>query len=408
MKYLVLLCDGMADLPVDSLGGKTPMEAAGTPVFDKWASEGEIGLVKTVPAGMIPASDVANLSVMSYDPSIYYAGRSPLEAVSMGVNLADNEVCFRCNMVTLSEEEPYSKKIIIDHSSDEISTEESTELINSVSEKFGSDILRFYAGKSYRHAMVWKNGSESVKLTPPHDILGKPITNYLPEGDNAREILNMMEESYKFLSVHPVNKARKNRGLRPGNSIWIWGEGHRPQLSDFKEKFGLNGAVIAAVDLIMGIGICAGLEPLEVEGANGTLHTNYAGKAEKALEAFRSGKDFVYLHVEAPDECGHRGEADNKVLSIEYINNKVAAPILEAVQREDIPISILVIPDHPTPIILRTHSSDPVPYLIWSNRNIKKSGNKRFTEATAKASGIFIENGHDMIGRLIKYVGPSV
>ncbi|MGE4569019.1 MAG: cofactor-independent phosphoglycerate mutase [Bacteroidales bacterium] len=403
MKYLILLCDGMADLPIEALGGKTPMEAAVTPTFNRWASEGELGCARTVPAGMTPASDVANLSVMGYDPAIYYAGRSPLEAVSMGVDLADNEVCFRCNLVTLSEkEQPYAEKMMIDHSSDEISTAEAAELMHDLSEKFGNTYLRFHTGRSYRHVMVWQEGSEQVTLTPPHDILGKPITAYLPKGDNHAEILAMMEESYRFLSVHPLNLSRKARGLRPANSMWIWGEGHRPRLSDFQSKFGIEGGVISAVDLILGIGICAGLEPMEVEGANGTLHTNYRGKAEKALEAFRNGKDFVYLHVEAPDECGHRGELENKIRSIEYIDQKVAAPIMEAVAREGFDLSVLVLPDHPTPLALRTHTTDPIPYLIWRSHAPVPSGTRRFSEATGIASGRLFEKGHELLDYFIQ------
>lgn len=392
----------MADLPVEELGGKTPMEAACTPTFDRWASEGELGCAQTVPQGMTPASDVANLSVMGYNPAIYYAGRSPLEAVSMGVDLADDEVCFRCNLVTLSEEEsPYARKVMIDHSADEIPTAEAAELMKDLSAKFAKEWLRFHTGRSYRHVMVWKEGSEKVTLTPPHDILGKPIVNYLPKGDHHAEILAMMEESYAFLSAHPVNLARKARGLRPANSMWIWGEGHRPRLSDFQSKFGLSGAVISAVDLILGIGICAGLEPMEVEGANGTLHTNYRGKAEKALEAFRSGKEFVYLHVEAPDECGHRGECENKILSIEYIDQKVAAPIMEAVEREGFNLSVLVMPDHPTPLSLRTHTSDPVPYLIWRSNRLQSNGKLRYSEASGAATGRFFGSGHELISHFI-------
>ena len=400
----------MADEPVEELGGKTPLEVAHKPVIDYMAAHGELGLVKTVPDNIPPGSDAANLSVMGYDPRIYSTGRSPLEAVSMGVQLEDTDVTFRCNLVTLSDDEPFASKIMIDHSSDEIATQDAAELIKTVSRHLGTDGFRFYPGRSYRHLLVWRNGCTGNIMTPPHDILGRSVTSYLPKGKNSEVFLQMMKQSVALLRDHPVNIRRKEAGFRSANSIWLWGEGKRPILQSFEEKYGLKGSMIAAVDLIFGIGICAGLEPVEVEGATGNIHTNFDGKAQAAIDQLlKSGKDFVYLHVEAPDECGHRYEIDNKVKSIEIIDRKIVAPIKEALDASGEEYSIMVLPDHPTPLRLRTHTSDPVPYMIYRNcrdaarslSNVEMRHVSTYSEKTAASTGIYIEEGHRLMDRLI-------
>jgi len=400
----------MADEPVEELGGKTPLEVAHKPVIDYMAAHGELGLVKTVPDNIPPGSDAANLSVMGYDPRIYSTGRSPLEAVSMGVQLEDTDVTFRCNLVTLSDDEPFASKIMIDHSSDEIATQDAVELIKTVSRHLGTDEFRFYPGRSYRHLLVWRNGCTGNIMTPPHDILGRSVTSYLPKGKNGEVFLQMMKQSVALLRDHPVNIRRKEAGFRSANSIWLWGEGKRPILQSFEEKYGLKGSMIAAVDLIFGIGICAGLEPVEVEGATGNIHTNFDGKAQAAIDQLlKSGKDFVYLHVEAPDECGHRYEIDNKVKSIEIIDRKIVAPIKEALDASGEEYSIMVLPDHPTPLRLRTHTSDPVPYMIYRNcrdaarslSNVEMRHVSTYSEKTAASTGIYIEEGHRLMDRLI-------
>ena len=404
MKYIVVLGDGMADEPVEELGGKTPLEVAYKPVMDSMAAHGETGLVKTVPDGISPGSDAANLSVMGYNTRQYYTGRSPLEAVSMGIQLADNDVAFRCNLVTLSDDEPYASKTMIDYSSDEISSEEAAKLIKTIQQHLGSEQFRFYPGRSYRHLLVWRNGHTGNTMTPPHDILDRTITPYLPKGENSDALLRMMEQSVVLFRDHPVNIRRKEAGLRPATSIWLWGEGKRPALPCFEEKYGLKGSVISAVDLVLGIGICAGLEPVEVEGATGNIHTNFDGKAQAAIDQLLSkGKDFVYLHIEAPDECGHRHEVENKVKSIEIIDRKIVAPIKKSLDASGEDYSIMVLPDHPTPLRLRTHTSDPVPYIIF--RNTRKNGAHAvptYNEKTGASTGIFIEEGFRLMDRLIK------
>jgi 2,3-bisphosphoglycerate-independent phosphoglycerate mutase len=402
MKYIVILGDGMADEPVDELGGKTPLEAAQKPVMDSLAAHGEAGLVKTVPDGIPPGSDAANLSVMGYNVREYYTGRSPLEAVSMGIPLADTDVTFRCNLVTLSGDEPYASKTMIDYSSDEITTEEAAELIETIRQHFDTDAFRFYPGRSYRHLLVWKNSCTGNALTPPHDILERTVAPYLPKGENSASLLRMMEQSVALLYDHPVNIRRKEAGLRPATSIWLWGEGKRPALSSFEEKYGLKGSVISAVDLVLGIGICAGLEPVEVEGATGNMHTNFDGKAQAAIDQLLvKGKDFVYLHVEAPDECGHRHEVDNKVKSIEIIDRQIVAPIKKAMDASGEEYSIMVLPDHPTPLRLRTHTSDPVPYIIYRNTVDQQSGVAGYTEKTGASTGVFIEEGFRLMDKFI-------
>ena len=400
MKYIVVLGDGMADYPVDELGGKTPLECAQKPNIDYLASHGEVGLVKNVPENLAPGSDVANLAAMGYDPQKYYSGRSPLEAVSVGVDMKDTDIIFRCNLVTVTDEEKYENKKIIDHSADEITTEEARELIESVNKAFANDKFTFYPGVSYRHIMVWDKGPYDFTLTPPHDILERKVADYMPKGEGSEYIYDMMVKSYDILNNHPVNIAREKRGLKKANSIWIWGEGKKPLLSDFKEKYGLKGAVISAVDLIKGIGMCAGLDVIEVEGATGNINTNFDGKAEACLKALDDGCDYVYIHMEAPDECGHRHEVENKVKSIELIDEKVVGRIRKVLDEKGTDYRMLVLPDHPTPLCLRTHTRDAVPYIIYdSTKDV--NGVKTYTEETAKESGIVINEGYKLITRFI-------
>lgn len=397
MKYVVILADGMADYPVPELGGLTPLQAAATPTFDRLARQGEVGVVRTIPEGMPPGSDTANLAVMGYDPQVYYYGRSPFEAVSIGLKLADSDVVFRCNLVTLSDDEPYGEKIMLDHSSDEISTQEARELIETVNENLRTKDMTFTPGVSYRHILVWKEVPFDFVLTPPHDIIGKKIKEYLPGGPYQDVFLKMMEKSSAFLRDHPVNKKRVERGLKPGNSIWIWGEGKKPALSSFYEKYRLKGSVISAVDLIKGIGLCAGLESIDVEGATGNYHTNYAGKAQAAITCLLNGQDFVYVHLEGPDECGHRYEIENKVKSIEYIDEKLVKPILEALDSRGEEYRIMILPDHPTPLCLRTHTSEPVPFLIYQNSAKKTDRGQVYDEIKAQESGLRFDEGHRLM-----------
>ncbi|MCX7747260.1 MAG: cofactor-independent phosphoglycerate mutase [Clostridia bacterium] len=400
MKYVVILGDGMADYPVKELESKTPLQFAKKPNIDSLAQQGQVGLVKTVPDGIPPGSDAANLSVMGYNPKIYYTGRSPLEAVSMGVTLSDTDVAFRCNLVTLSDEENYREKVMVDYSSDEISTEEAKDIINEVNKHLKTDIMTFYPGISYRHLMVWQKGPTGLSLVPPHDILEKKIHSYLPSGEHGEKLLAMMMESSKILQNHPVNQARIRKGLRPANSIWLWGEGKKPAIPKFADKYNLKGSVVSAVDLIKGIGICAGLKSIEVEGATGNIHTNFTGKTTAALKELESGQDFVYLHIEAPDECGHRQEIENKVKSIEIIDELVVGPLLQGLEQfED--YRILVLPDHPTPLSLRTHTSDPVPFIMYQKSSRKPSGVNGYDEFQAKDTGIYIHEGYTLMDTFI-------
>lgn len=396
MKYVLVLGDGMADEPIASIGNKTPLEVAKKPVIDDLAAKGIVGLVDTIPPGMSPGSDVANLSVLGYDSSLCYTGRSPLEAISMGIEMKDTDICMRCNLVTLSEDEAYENKRILDHSADEITTEEAKELLLAIQEAFNSETFQFYPGVSYRHAMIWEAGSLDVTLIPPHNILDKVIANYLPQGESREVFTEMMKQSFEILNQHPINVKRAEKGLNKANSIWLWGEGTRPSLTSFEEKYGKKGAVISAVDLLKGIAISAKMKSIDVVGATGGLHTNYAGKVKACLDALESGSDFVYVHIEAPDECGHRGELDNKILSIEYLDQKVVKPILEGLEEKNYAYRIIVLPDHPTPIAYRTHTSDPVPFLIYDSTHPKHSGS-HYSEAQGKASGIFVEKGYTLL-----------
>lgn len=402
MKYIVILGDGMADHPVPQLDNKTPLQCAVKPNIDYLSKNGEVGLVKTIPDGIPPGSDAANLSVMGFNPKQYYTGRSPLEAVSMGIDLSESDLTFRCNLVTLSEQETdYKSKVMIDYSSDEISTAEARELIEAINLNFKTNTISFYPGISYRHCMVWENGPEGFSFTPPHDILEKKITDFLPQGKHGNVILDMMIKSYDILKDHPVNKSRISRGLRPANSIWIWGEGKKPALTKFSEKYNLKGSVISAVDLIKGIGICAGLRSVDVEGATGNINTNFLGKAQAALKELDDGQDFVYVHLEAPDECGHRHEIENKIKSIEIIDEQIVGTLLNGLEKyED--YRILVLPDHPTPLTLRTHTSEPVPFVIFQKGKPKTSGVEGYDEFQAKNTGIFIEEGYTLMDHFLK------
>lgn len=397
MKYLVMLCDGMADEPNEALGNSTPMEKANKPCMDSLAAKAEVGIVKTVAEGLKPGSDVANLSVLGYEPAVYYSGRSPLEAASIGIDLKDTDVTLRCNLVTLSDEEDYEKKTILDYCADDISSEEAKILIEYIQEKLGNDKFRFYPGVSYRHCLVWSNGNPHPGvLTPPHDITGKVITDYIPKGEAVDELYDLMKKSYDLLKDHPVNKARIARGKRPANSIWLWGEGTKPLLDNFSEKFGIKGSMISAVDLLKGIAICAGMNSVDVDGATGYLDTNFDGKCKAAIEEFKNGADLVYVHVEAPDECGHRGEIENKVKAIEMIDEHILAPVVEFLKGYD-DFAVLVCPDHPTPLSIRTHTSTPVPYLIYDSKNEINSGVKVFCEKEARETGNYIEKGFTMM-----------
>jgi len=401
MKYLVMLCDGMADEPYCDLQNKTPMELAKKPCMDKLAKVSEIGMVKTVDDSMSPGSDVANLAVLGYDAKKYYSGRSPLEAASIGIDLKDTDVTFRCNLVTLSDEENYEDKTILDYCADDISTEEARVLIEYVEENMGTEEFTFYSGVSYRHCLVWAKGNPKPgKLTPPHDITGKEIKEYLPT-DAAKEVLlPLMKRSYDLLKDHPVNLDRVARGKRPANSIWLWGEGTKPLLDSFEYLYNLKGSMVSAVDLLKGIAICAKMTSVDVEGATGYIDTNFEGKAQAAIDEFSRGQDLVYVHVEAPDECGHRAECLNKVRAIELIDEKVLTPIVEYLDKAGEDYAVLVCPDHPTPLITRTHSRKPVPYMIYrSNKAVE--GADTFTEETAKISGILITEGYTLMSRFI-------
>lgn len=398
MKYIVVLGDGMADEPIPELGNKTPLDAAATPVMDALAGAGIIGTVQNVPAGMAPGSDVANLSVLGYDPAANYSGRSPLEALSVGVQMDEDDVIFRSNIVTLTESEPYAQKTILDHSSGEISTEDADVLMDAIRAKFNSDTFRFYTGTSYRHILVWKGG-RVCQLEPPHDHLGKVIGPYLPQEVALRR---MMEESFDILNNHPLNLARAAQGKHKANSLWFWGAGTKPRVQNFYEKTGLKGAMISAVDLLKGIAVGAGMEVCQVPGATGSIDTNYESKAQAAIDALlRDGCDYVYIHVEAPDEMGHQGRTQDKVKSIEYLDSRLIARVKQAMEEANEDFRILVLPDHPTPIRIRTHTADPVPYLLYdSTRQLKKR--ERFTEEAARNANNFEPNGYRLLEKLME------
>ena len=402
MKYIVVLGDGMADYKLDELGGKTPLQYAKKPHIDALARKAEVGLCKTVPDGFKPGSDVANLSVMGYDPKDCYTGRSPLEAVSIGIKLAPTDVTLRCNLVTVSDEEPYEEKRMLDYSAGEISTAEAGELIQFLKAHLDAEDMTLYAGVSYRHCLVVHNGKTGHELTPPHDISGKPVKGRLPLGPYGERYLSMMKRSYDLLKDHPINRARIAAGKNPANSVWFWGEGTKPALENFREKFGLQGGVISAVDLVKGIGILAGMQVIDVEGATGNYDTNFAGKANAALGALLGGLDFVYIHMEAPDECGHQGDIAHKVYSIEQIDEKVAAPLVRGLKEAGEPFKMLICPDHPTPIAVRTHVADPIPYLLYSSEEERSNGAESYDEDAAAKTGMFVPAGCMLLQKMLK------
>ena len=397
MKYIVILGDGMADEPIDALGGKTPLACAETPVMDELASKGEMGMVQNVPAGMAPGSDVANLSVLGYNPAVCYSGRSPLEALSVGVAMEPTDIVLRCNIVTLTEEEPYAEKTILDHSSGEISTADADILMDAIRENFNSDEFQYYTGTSYRHITIWKNGV-IPQLEPPHDHLTQVIGPYLPQEPKLR---SMMEKSFAILNTHPLNLERAAKGKNKANSLWFWGAGTKPSLQSFTEKTGLKGAMVSAVDLLKGIAVGAGMKVYQVPGATGSIDTNFEGKAQAAIDALtKDGCDFVYVHVEAPDEMGHQGLLKEKIRSIEYLDRRLIAPVKKAMEDAGEDFRMLMLPDHPTPIRLRTHTGDPVPYVLYDSTRQRKSIQK-YTEAEAEATGNFEPNGYRLIERLL-------
>ncbi|MBM6948244.1 cofactor-independent phosphoglycerate mutase [Mordavella massiliensis] len=400
MKYAVVLGDGMAGWPLEELGGRTTLEAASTPVMDRLARTAQIGLASMVPEEMAPGSDTANLSVLGYDPRIYYTGRSPLEALSIGVDMAADDVSFRCNLVTLSEEEErYEDRHMLDHSSDEISTEDAAILLADLKKDLEREGYTFYAGTSYRHLLVWKKG-QVTELVPPHDILTKRIGAYLPEDAQLRE---MMERSYDILSAHPLNLERKRRGLHPANSAWFWGAGTRPRLASFSEKTGMRGVMISAVDLLKGLAAGAGMDRVLVEGANGGLNTNYEGKADAAAHALlQDGYDFAYIHVEAPDEMGHQGSIENKIRAIEYLDGRVIGRLADALDAAGEAYRLLVLPDHPTPIRARTHTKDPVPYLLYDSRRADPGDVHTYGESAAAGSSHVWPDGYRLLDCLLE------
>lgn len=398
MKYVTVLFDGMADYPDEN--GQTPMSLAHKPTTDALASRAQIGLCATVPEGMKPGSDVANLSAMGYDPHECYTGRSPLEAISIGIALNEDSVTYRANLVTLSDDEPYENKTMADYSAGEISTEEAKELIEYLDAHLDLEGLKLYTGVSYRHCLKRNSGIRGAILTPPHDISDRKITEYLPGGMYAAELRSVMERSYELLADHPVNRKRIERGLHPANSLWLWGEGTKPKLQNFRERTGLHGAVISAVDLIKGIAIGAGMTSIDVEGATGNLHTDFDGKARAAIQALRT-HDYVYVHLEAPDECGHQGDKPGKIRAIELIDQKIVTPVYAALQELGEPFKILILPDHATPYTLKTHTGEPVPYLLYDSTQ-KVAGVEQFTEKSAKATGKFVPSGVALLQELLQ------
>ena len=399
MKYVVVLGDGMADKPIEELGNKTPLEYANTPEMDRLSKMSEVGMVHTIPEGMSPGSDTANLSVIGYDPKIYYTGRSPLEALSIGVDMKDTDIALRCNIVTVSvDDKPYEEKTIIDHSSSEISTEDAAVLLEAVREGLENDIYKFYLGTSYRHLTIWDKG-EVVPLTPPHDVLGQVIGQYLPKDEALRE---MQKKSYDILVNHPINVARMEKGLNPANSVWFWGAGTKPILTSFEEKYGKKGVMISAVDLLKGIGVGAQMTNIIVEGADGTLHTNYEGKADAAVKALAEDDfDFAYVHVEAPDEMGHQGSFERKVQAIQFLDEKIIKRIVDGLEAKGVDFRMIVLPDHPTPVCVRTHTSDPVPYMLYDSTD-KKNNTWNYNEKEATDGGIFVAKGHEMMKHLFE------
>jgi 2,3-bisphosphoglycerate-independent phosphoglycerate mutase len=397
MKYIVLLGDGMADYPLEALEGKTPLEYARTPHMDTIATEGTIGCIDTIPPGFNPGSDVANLSVLGYDPEKYFTGRGPLEAASMGVRLDPNDVAFRCNLVTLG----FNDTMVMDSfNADHITSQEASEIMNDLNNEIGSETIHFYAGVSYRHLMVWKGGSVVIKATPPHDIVDRNIQSYLPHGAGSETIMEIMYRSQEILKDHPINRSRLSRGKKPANSIWLWGQGRAPDMDPMTKKYHLKGGMISAVDLLNGIGVYAGLDSIHVAGATGYTDTDYRGKAEKALE-FLQDNDFIFVHVESIDEMGHEGNVEGKVKAIEDFDHEVVGTILDGIRKMG-DFRILVLSDHPTPIDVKTHVSDPSPFAVYSSRNMENlDRGKPFNETSARDSGILISPGYHLMNHFI-------
>lgn len=403
MKYIVLLCDGMADYPVAELNGKTPLEAAKTPNMDRLARESRAGLIKTVDDSMMPGSDVANLSVLGYDPHKYYTGRSPLEAGSIGIDMLADDIALRCNLVTVSAENSFEDKTLVDYCAGDISTYEARQLIEAVQQELGDHEFRFYAGVSYRHCLIWHNGTVDLGgLTPPHDITGRCVRDYIPKHDNAQKLYALMEKSCGILKNHPINTNRLRKGLRPANCIWLWGEGKRAELDSFEERYGAKASMISAVDLLKGIGKFTGMNVVYVEGATGYTDTNFKGKMQAAADELKNGSDMVYIHIEAPDECGHRGEIKEKVRAIELIDSLVLDPLLDALEIYK-NYKVLILPDHATPLSLRTHTNDPVPYLLFDRLHPVK-GIESFSEKNAALTGDDIAPGHILMGDFLKEI----
>jgi 2,3-bisphosphoglycerate-independent phosphoglycerate mutase len=401
MKYAVILGDGMADWPVDELGGRTPLEAAKHPAMDRLAQAGTFGLVKTVPDGMKPGSDTANLAVFGYDPRIYYSGRSPLEAMSLGIDLEQSDVAYRCNLVTLFGGTTLAETNMADYSAGEITTEEAAELVSYLNEQIHDEGVLLYPGFSYRHCFVIKHAKTGAELTPPHDFSGQSVAEKLPQGTNSELLMRWMERAYALLGDHPINRARVQAGKTPANAIWFWGEGRRPKLSPFVEKTGLHGAVISAVDLIQGIGKCAGMEVIKVEGATGTYETNFSGKAQAAISALSSGIDYVYIHLEAPDECGHHGQLKEKIYSIEQIDEKVLSPVWNYLERSGEDYRILLLPDHPTPLKIRTHSAEAVPFALYT-KGENEAKAVRYCEKDAAGTRVSLDEGFRLIDWMLR------
>ncbi len=410
-KYLIVVPDGSGDDPIESLGGKTPLEVSSIENINALGAKGVVGMVKTIPDGIAPGSDAANLSVMGYDPSIYLTGRSPLEAVSMGIEMSDTDVAFRTNIITLERKDgspaqagdTYEDLLIKDHSSGDISNEEAAELIKAVSQAFSDEKVQFYPGVSYRHCMIVRDGSDDYKFTPPHDVLGRCAGDYMPMETatsesvprflTAEDIGNLQKKSFEVLNDHPVNQNRRSRGLNPANTIWIWGQGKKPALSSFYDKYGITGTAISAVDLIKGIALCAGLDSVDVEGATGTIHTNFKGKAQAAIEEFKKGKDFIYMHLEAPDECSHQGDMEGKIASMDKIDKEVVKPLVEYLKGSGHDYRILVVPDHRTPMAIRTHSSDPVPFVIYDSQDEKPENPANAFNEVSGSKGLYFNSG---------------
>jgi 2,3-bisphosphoglycerate-independent phosphoglycerate mutase len=401
MKYIVIVGDGMADRPLAELGGKTPLQKARTPNMDKLAMEGVIGSVRTIPKGLHPGSDIANLSILGYDPKVFYTGRAPLEAASMGVDLGEDDVAYRCNLVTLKYDKEKTNAIMEDYSGGHISTDEAAELIKEIDKELGGEDISFYPGVSYRHLMVWRGGEVAIECSPPHDIIGRNIADYLPTGKGEELLKRLMMDSVGILNCHPVNKERVSKGKRPANSIWLWGQGKKPRIPKFRDKYSVDGAMVSAVDLTKGLGIYAGFDILKVPGVTGYLDTNYAGKAEHSLGALKK-VDFVYIHVEAPDEAGHCGNCGDKIKAIEDFDALVVGAVMRGAKSFD-EYSILLLPDHATPIEVKTHTDEPVPFVMYDSRSAKKNEGATFDESLLNRKDIVVvEEGHKLMDIFLK------